>query len=154
MKKTYGAVAVGLIALAAAFQGAIGRAQQEGTEKPGKLEEAGRAIKRGLQNARDSVKEEFAKIRDSVHDMGIESRVYGRLHWDKALTSAVLDLKIENGVVTLKGSVASVEAKTKAVTLAQDTVGVNKVIDQLSVSPPSKDTEPATPRETTKPDGR
>ena len=152
MKKTYGAVALGLLALAPVFWGGIGRAQQEPTEKPGtKLEDVGRAIKKGLDKTREAVREEFAKTREAVHDMSVESRVYGRLHWDKALNSAVLDLKFENGVVTLRGSVANSEAKTKAVTLARDTVGVTKVIDQLGVLPPNKDSESDTLRETTKP---
>jgi hypothetical protein len=141
MNKTYGAVAVGLLALATIFWSGIGRAQQDAPQKPGtKLEDVGRAIKKGLDKTREAVREEFAKTREAVHDMSVESRVYGRLHWDKGLNSAVLDLKIENGILTLRGSVSSSEAKTKAVTLARDTVGVTKVTDQLVVVPPQ--TEP------------
>jgi osmotically-inducible protein OsmY len=44
--------------------------------------------------------------------------------------------------VTLRGAVANKAAKTKAVTLAAETVGVTKVIDELSV-PVSEADEPA-----------
>jgi osmotically-inducible protein OsmY len=42
-------------------------------------------------------------------------------------------VKVEEGVATLTGSVPTAEAKTKAVTLAAETVGVNKVIDELTI---------------------
>ncbi len=151
MKKSYGAVAVALLALTTIFWGDFGRAHQEPTEKKGeKLEDVGRAIKKTFQNAREVVREEFAKSRAAVHDMGIMSRVYGRLHWDKALTTSDLDLKVDAGIVTLRGAVSCPEARAKAVTLTEDTVGVVKVIDELTVAPASQ-AEPAVPRTVKKP---
>jgi len=68
--------------------------------------------------------------------MGIESRVYGRIHWDKALNDATIELTAtEDGVITLNGTVADSKAKAKAVELTKDTVGVIKVVDQLAVRP-------------------
>lgn len=68
--------------------------------------------------------------------MGVESRVYGRLHWDKALNEATIELTAtEAGVVTLNGSVDSPKAKARAVELAKDTVGVTEVVDRLAVQP-------------------
>ena len=68
--------------------------------------------------------------------MGVESRVYSRLHWDKALNDATIELVMsQNGVITLNGSVASARAKAKAVELAEETMGVTEVIDQLAVRP-------------------
>jgi hyperosmotically inducible protein len=146
--KTWGAFATLALAVAACAGGA--RAQQGPGEKAGeKLDEAGRVIKRGLQNAGETVREGFAKTREAVHGMGVESRVYGRLHWDKALTASTLDLDVKaGGILTLRGAVPDAAAKAQAVALARDTVGVTQVIDQLTILPPPR-TLPATPPATT-----
>jgi osmotically-inducible protein OsmY len=118
--------------------GAASQDQGAGQRAGERIDEASRSIKRGLQEAGDAIRHQFSKVRDSVHNMGVESRVYGRLHWDKSLNSSVLQLEFSNGVVTLRGSVPDAKAKHKAVELAQDTVGVTKVIDQLAVQPPER----------------
>src|SRR5262249_39146210 len=94
-------------------------------------------IKEGFQRAKETIREEFAKTREAVHDMSIMGRVYGRLHWDKALNTSDLNLKVESGTVTLRGEGPCLEAQGKAVTLAKDTVGVGKVVDELTVRPQS-----------------
>ncbi len=146
MKRTIGIVAAIALALGVAWWGGVGRAQQEGAgEKAGeKLDEVGRKIKRGLSRAEDAVREGFHKTRESVHSMGVAARVYGRLHWDKALQSSTLNVKVEGGVATLTGSVPSAEARAKAVTLAAETVGVNKVVDELTVPASAAEEKPAT----------
>ena len=147
MRKTYGIAAVVSLVLGVASWAVLGRAQEpEGAAARAgeKLDEVGRKIKKGIEKAEDVVREGFHKTRDSVHGMGVMSRVYGRLHWDKALHSSALFLKVEDGVVTLRGSVPNKTAKSKAVTLAAETVGVTKVIDELTV-PASAADEPATP---------
>jgi hyperosmotically inducible periplasmic protein len=136
MRKSYGiATLIPLVIGLAFWVGHIFAQQQEGAAaKAGeKIDEVGRKIKKGIEKAEDAVREGFHKTRDSVHSMGVMSRVYGRLHWDKALNASVLTVKVEDGVVTLRGAVPTRAAKSKAVTLAAETVGVTKVIDELSV---------------------
>jgi hyperosmotically inducible periplasmic protein len=143
MKKVYGiTVALGL-AMGVAWWGGVGRAQQDGAgEKAGeKLDEIGRKIKKGLDKAEGAVREGFHKTRDSVHSMNVAARVYGRLHWDKALHSSALNVKVEDGVATISGSVPTAEAKSKAALLAAETFGVTKVIDELTI-PASQADEP------------
>jgi osmotically-inducible protein OsmY len=68
--------------------------------------------------------------------MGLQGRVYGRLHWDKALEGASLDITIrDTTTVVLTGSVSSEAAKSKAEQLARDTTGVGNVVNQLAVAP-------------------
>jgi osmotically-inducible protein OsmY len=68
--------------------------------------------------------------------MGLQGRVYGRLHWDKALEGASLDIAIrDTTTVILTGNVPSELAKTKAEQLARDTTGVGNVVNQLAVAP-------------------
>ncbi len=88
--------------------------------------EAGRAVKRGFQTAGQAVSGGFQKTRTTVHNMEVVSRVYSRLHWDKALTSSNMEIEVQaGGIAILTGVVPSEEAKTKALTLTSETVGVN-----------------------------
>jgi len=115
-----------------------GRAQEPGTGKKvgEKLDSAIQDVKSGLRKVGGAAKEQFAKVKTSVHNMGVESRVYGRIHWDKALNDALIELTAtDDGVITLSGTVADAKAKAKAVDLARDTVGVSKVVDQLAIRP-------------------
>ncbi len=135
MKRACGITVAIALAMGVAWWGGVGRAQQEGAgEKAGeKLDDLGRRIKKGIDKAEDVVREGFHKTRDSVHSMNVAARVYGRLHWDKTLHSSNLNVKVEQGVATISGSVPTAEAKTKAALLTAETVGVTKVIDELTI---------------------
>ncbi len=96
------------------------------------LDNAGRGIRNGVQNA-------FAKTRTSVHQQEVVARVYSRLHWDKVLVGSTLELEVRDGGVTiLRGAVADEDARRRAVVLARDTVGVTQVVDELTVPPPRR----------------
>ncbi len=82
--------------------------------------------------------------------MGVVSRVYGRLHWDKALTDATITVDSrEDGVIVLRGSVADSAAKSKAETLTSETVGVTSVVNELGIAPAAKETTTKTTTTTT-----
>jgi hyperosmotically inducible periplasmic protein len=162
MKRTHGVSALALLTLSVGFWSVASRAQQEPQQegvaaKAGeKLDEVGRAIKKGIVDAEEtvrdglnktgesvrggltktgeSVREGFSKTRESVQGMGLIPRVYGRLHWDKALHSSTLFVKAEGGTVIIRGLVPDDAAKAKAVALVKDTVGVTQVIVQISVA--------------------
>jgi len=113
-----------------------GQTQETGKKVGEKLDQVGREIKEGLNKAGIAAKDQYAKARMSVHSMGVESRVYGRLHWDKALNDALVDLTASpDGVITLDGTVANAKAKLRAVELTQETVGVTRVVDHLAIRP-------------------
>ncbi len=96
-----------------------------------------RAIDRLREEAKDvesRVVEGFEKARAAVDRMGVAARVYARVHWDKALTASSISVDVEkDGVATLRGSVASEAAKAKAAELTRDTVGVERVVNELRV---------------------
>jgi BON domain len=154
MRRIYGAATLTLLGLSLSFCGNAGLARQEPqqggvAEKAGeKLDEFGRAIKQGLVNAEETVRdglnktgetvrESFAKTRESVNAMGLGPRVYGRLHWDKALNGYSLFIKVDGGRVTVRGVVPDAATEAKALTLVAETVGVKQVIDQLTVLSPT-----------------
>jgi hyperosmotically inducible periplasmic protein len=101
-----------------------------------KLDSAVDSVKRGAQSAADAVKEQYHRARESVHGLGEHGRVYARLHWDKHLQEAKIEITVKGGVATLTGTVPTAKAKAKAIELAEDTVGIDKVIDHLTVVAP------------------
>lgn len=118
-----GTAIVGLSVTAPAEQGVAERAGDA-------LDNAGRNIRRGFQNA-------FARSSASVHEQEVLARVYSRIHWDKMLVAATMEIEVrEDGTAFLRGAVPSKPAKDRAVVLARDTVGVTQVVDELTVVPP------------------
>jgi len=165
MKRIHGAAALTMLTLSVGFWSVATRGQQEPQQegvaaKAGeKLDEVGRAITKGIVDAEEtvrdglnktgesvrdgfnktgeSVRDGFSKTRETVQGMGLVPRVYGRLHWDKALHSSSLFVKAEGGTVTVRGLVPDEAAKATAIALVKDTVGVTKVIAQINVVSPS-----------------
>lgn len=69
---------------------------------------------------------------------GGASRVAGRLRTDKLLANAKIEVtSAEPGRVTLTGTVENDTARQRAKLLAESTVGVEGVEDQLTVAPPA-----------------
>jgi hyperosmotically inducible periplasmic protein len=170
MKKSLQMMVATMVCLDVAVWSMTGQAQpepqdpqQEGvaTKAAERLDDFGRAIKRGILNAEDTVRdglnktgetvrESFAKTRDTVQSMGIPSRVYGRLHWDKEFQNIPLFVKAEGGTVTVRGTLPDDASKAKAIELIKDTVGVTRVIDQLNVISSSASVSPAAAKRSVK----
>jgi hypothetical protein len=102
-----------------------------------------KGIKRGARTTAETVQEQYQRARASIHDMGVQARVYSRLHWDKDLGDAKIDLEFKDGTATLRGTVKTSRARAKAIALARDTIGVDRVDDHLTIEPA---TPPAQPR--------
>jgi hypothetical protein len=64
-----------------------------------------------------------------------EERVRSRIRSDRYLSALPIDVSADGGTVRLKGSVDQEVLKRRAVEIAESTVGVDKVIDELSVLP-------------------
>jgi len=132
-------IAWALLGLTLAAWPCLGQDQPSTSKRVGdKLENAVKSLKRSAKEAGDSIQHQYERARASVHNLGVSGRVYARLHWDKALTSTKIEIDVkENGVATLSGTVPDAKAKAKALELTQDTVGVVRVVDQMTVLPPS-----------------
>lgn len=72
----------------------------------------------------------------SQSDPGITTAVKSKLAADDTVKAYKIDVDTKDAVVTLKGTVDSADAKTRAVEVARSTKGVTDVIDQLNVTPP------------------
>lgn len=137
-----GLVVVGSIAgTGLAQQGVAGRAGET-------LDNVGRGLKRGATEVGDAFRRRFEGVRGEVSRMGVQNRVYSRLHWDRALNSARIEVHIvNNGEALLRGYVADEPAHQRALTLAGETVGVTGVVDELVplVKPTETQAPPASP---------
>jgi osmotically-inducible protein OsmY len=113
----------------------------------GAAERIGERIDEGLEKLSEKVQQAWHEVRQTVDQLGVQGRVYGRLRWDKALADAEIDVDIqEPNTIVLTGRVPDETARTKAVQLARDTVGVQQVVDRLQLELPS--TEPNIPAPT------
>ena len=111
-----------------------------------KLGDAAASVKKGAISAEEAIKDQFTRARDSITKMGVESRVYARLHWDKDLASSKIDLSAPKlGSIKLMGTVPDAKAKAKALSLTMDTVGVTNVVDELTIVSTTTVVEPAKP---------
>jgi hypothetical protein len=136
----------GRAALLAAFALACGFAMTRAQDQPPapggtvtdkvkeKLDSAAQSIKKGAHSAADAVKDQYHRARESVHGLGEHGRIYARLHWDKHLQGAKIEITVKGSVATLTGTVPDAKAKAKALELTQDTVGITDVVDHLTVS--------------------
>jgi osmotically-inducible protein OsmY len=64
---------------------------------------------------------------------GVEDRVKGRLDADKRLAGVAFTVSADGGTVKLQGVVPDAAARKRAVALAENTVGVEAVVDELAV---------------------
>lgn len=69
----------------------------------------------------------------AVDDAWLTTSIQSKFFGETDLRSSGIDVSSRDGVVTLKGTVVSTEAKDSAVQLARDTDGVRTVRDQLTV---------------------
>lgn len=135
------AVVGGIVLFLCALSPTSIHAQQETEPAPrdGFAERLGERIDRGIERLSSEAVEGWQALRRSVDRFGVQARVYSRLRWDKEIATAEIDVKIEGeGVVVLRGELKDPEAKRKAVELAEDTIGVQEVVDHLSVRPANR----------------
>src|SRR6056297_1187688 len=102
---------------------------QAASAQEGIGERLGAQLDRTIDRLSNEFQENWQALQKMVDRMGVHGRVYSRLKWDKALIDADVQLEVQSeGVVVLSGSVPNVTAKTKAITLAKETVGVERVV--------------------------
>jgi len=96
------------------------------------LTRIGHKLAAGLGEARGSLEVGWHGV---VPAMGLEARVAARLHWDKALDGAVIEVKASGTEIELSGTVKDQTQQLRAMELSEATTGVDKVVDNLQVNP-------------------
>jgi hyperosmotically inducible periplasmic protein len=79
------------------------------------------------------VSEAAGQVAEKVDDVAITSAVKAKLIGDSQVSAGKIDVDTKDGVVTLKGTVSSEQEKDKALQIARNTKGVQRVEDQLTV---------------------
>ena len=66
--------------------------------------------------------------------VGVGARVSARIRWDKDLAGLTIQVHATGSAVELKGTVRELAQRRRAVELAETTLGVEKVNDQLQIT--------------------
>jgi len=85
------------------------------------------------RDERAKAKANSEKIGDSINDAWIHSKIAAKLIGDSATTARKINIDVVNGVVTLRGTVDTTEAKQEAGRIAKDTDDVKSVNNMLKV---------------------
>ena len=74
-------------------------------------------------------------------DRDISTAIDGALLYDSSVPAQLIDIKTQQGIVTLTGTVTSLRARDRAVRVAQTVKGVRSVVDRIEVDPPTRSDE-------------
>ena len=100
----------------------------------GVLEQVGQGLDNAGRNIRRSVETGVARGPITSKENEILARVSERIRWDKRLSKSTIRLAVSaDQSIVLSGSVASEAAKTTAVEIAENTVGVTTIVDEIAV---------------------
>jgi hyperosmotically inducible protein len=87
----------------------------------------------GPEGSNGAVSEAAGKMGEKVDDAAITTELKTKLIADTQVAARTINVDTKDGVVTLKGTVKSAEERDKAIQIARDTRGVQRVDDQLTV---------------------
>lgn len=98
-------------------------------------EKVGEKTKDGAVKVYDKTKEGVSKTGENITDGWITSRVHSKFVGEDLLKDSEINVDTQDHVVTLKGTVLSQAARTRAVEQAKEVEGVRRVVDQLTIGP-------------------
>jgi osmotically-inducible protein OsmY len=84
--------------------------------------------------APDRLAEGWTALRAGLDEVALDARVSARLRWDKGLAGAHIEVRASGGVVELLGTVVDDSQRGRAIDVAQATVGVERVTNNLEIS--------------------
>ena len=95
--------------------------------------EAAEKTKEVAGDVADKGKEIVSATGEAITDGWITAKLKAKFSDEKLLKDSKIDVDAKDRVITLKGTVASAEAKKRAVSVASGTEGVLSVVDQLEI---------------------
>ena len=93
-------------------------------------------MQKGGRVVRDKTQSAGEKVGGAIDNARIVTVINGKFVADSDLSALKINVDADNGVVTLKGAVKSLDAAGKAIALALDTDGVHQVVSLLTVENP------------------
>lgn len=74
-----------------------------------------------------------AKVQETIDEAGITGKIKAKLALDDYVKARSINVTTNGSVVTLTGQVKSAAERQRAVTIASETAGVSRVVDQLEI---------------------
>ena len=132
-------VLVVLVAVGTFFLGWWGSGRIMGIDRPAAT--VGTAGRIDTEKAREVGAEVVARTAEAANkagavlsDSAMTAKIKSKMALDDSVKARTIDVTTTNHVVTLKGTVGSVAEHNRAVQLAKETAGVEKVIDRLGIA--------------------
>jgi osmotically-inducible protein OsmY len=97
------------------------------------MHSAASSLKEAGSDTADALKHTYRGVKTAAEDTKITAKVKTVLHDSKAVGESDIRVSTEAGVVTLRGDLPSREAAMNAEQLAQQTEGVKRVNNELTV---------------------
>lgn len=97
-----------------------------------KVEEKCHAALSGTEN---SLTAGLEAMKSNWKDTALDTRVTLRLRWEKGMEDTALKVSVEEGTLIIKGTVKTTGQRQTALSVAQATVGVEAVKDEIVVEP-------------------
>lgn len=116
--------------------GTLKEKTKEGAEKTKEgAEKVGEKTKDGAVKVGEKTKAGLSKTGEEITDGWITSRVHSKFVGEDLLKDSDINVDTNDHVVTLKGTVMTAAAKTRAEAQAKEVEGVRSVVNQLVVGP-------------------
>jgi hyperosmotically inducible periplasmic protein len=109
-------------------------APTSGMETPAPTDMPADMPREGNQGTASKAKEKTKEAGEVVTDAAITTAVKTKLLGDTKTPGLKIDVDTKDGIVTLSGEVATAAERTNAAKLAQDTKGVKKVVNKLTIA--------------------
>jgi hyperosmotically inducible periplasmic protein len=106
---------------------------KEGAEKG--VTESGKAVGKAAKKTGEAIGTAGEKVGDASNNAAVTTRVKTAFGKDSLIKETSINVDTKDGVVTLRGTVPSAAAKTKAEEIATSTEGVTRVVNELVVKP-------------------
>ena len=141
--RTLGALLVSILIILVAFVGfsywsgsasyRYPRAEQTGAVGTSGKVDVNAARERGAE-----VGEKLAvaaeKVRESAAEAALTSKIKAKMVLDDYVKARAIDVTTSGSVVTVSGTVHSVEEHDRAIRIARETAGVSQVVDHLTIA--------------------
>ena len=108
-------------------------ARRGGHEVAEEAREAGAAAKDATRDARDKAGDAVDRSQAVLTDAAITSAVKTKMLGDTPVAGLKIDVDTSAGVVTLNGTAGTRAEADRAVTLARDTDGVKRVVNNIKI---------------------
>jgi hyperosmotically inducible protein len=96
------------------------------------------AVVKGARIVADKTEDGLSKTGEVMTDGWITSRVHARFVNEDLLKGSDISVDTSKHVVTLKGTVTARAGRNRATTVARQTEGVRRVVNQLTIGPKRK----------------